>query len=186
MTQSKHLDAKMQWIKYQVRRLGWQGQVAILLLVATVVIFFIIQANTHETERLRLEIDDLQRNVPVEIKREKQSNYIAKRFYEALPSENEANQKIADVLTMIEKHGLALNRSDYSTRAIPQSSMVLYQIKFPLVAQYPTIRNFVTDVMNSQRTIALSHINFKRDDLNNDIVSANLEFVLYTKAAGKE
>ena len=64
--------------------------------------------------------------------------------------------------------------------------MVLYQIKFPLVAQYPTIRNFVTDVMNSQRTIALSHINFKRDDLNNDIVSANLEFDLYTKAAGKE
>ena len=180
------MDAKTQWLTYQVRRLGWQGQLAILLLVATVVIFFIVQANHAEAERLQLVIEDQQRNVPVEIKREKQSNYIAKRFYEALPSENEANQKIADVLAMIEKHDLALNRSDYSTRAIPQSSMVLYQIKFPLVAQYPTIRNFVTDVMNSQRTIALSHINFKRDDLNSDVVSANLEFVLYTKAAGKE
>jgi Tfp pilus assembly protein PilO len=180
------MDAKTQWLTYQVRRLGWQAQLAILLLVATVVIFFIVQSNNTEAERLHSVIEDLQRTMPMEIKREKQSNYIAKRFYQALPSENEANQKIADVLTLIEKHGLALNRSDYSTRAIPQSSMVLYQIKFPLVAQYPTIRNFVTDVMNSQRTIALSHINFKRDDLNNDIVSANLEFVLYTKAAGKE
>lgn len=181
------MDAKIQWFLYQLRRLGWQGQVAILLLVATLVIFFIIQSNHNEAERLRLVIEDLQRNVPVEIKREKQqANYIAKRFYEALPSENEANQTIADVLAIIEKHGLALNRSDYSTRAIPQSSMVLYQIKFPLVAQYPTIRNFVTDVMNSHRTIALSHINFKRDDFNSDMVSANLEFVLYTKAAGKE
>lgn len=180
------MNAKMQWLTYQLRRLGWQGQLAILLLVATVVIFFIVQSNNADADRLQLVVEDLQRSVPVEIKREKQSNYIAKRFYQALPSENEANQKIADVLTLIEKHGLALNRSDYSTRAIPQSSMVLYQIKFPLVAQYPTIRNFVTEVMNSQRTIALSHINFKRDDLNSDVVSANLEFVLYTKAAGKE
>ncbi|MCB2426951.1 type 4a pilus biogenesis protein PilO [Methylophaga pinxianii] len=186
MTQSKPMNAKMQWLTYQLRRLGWQGQLAILLLVATVVIFFIVQSNNADADRLQLVVEDLQRSVPVEIKREKQSNYIAKRFYQALPSENEANQKIADVLTLIEKHGLALNRSDYSTRAIPQSSMVLYQIKFPLVAQYPTIRNFVTEVMNSQRTIALSHINFKRDDLNSDVVSANLEFVLYTKAAGKE
>lgn len=178
--------AKAQWLAYQLRRLGWQGQLAILLLVATVVIFFIVQSNNAEADRLQLVVEELQRSVPVEIKREKQSNYIAKRFYQALPSENEANQKIADILTLIEKHGLALNRSDYSTRAIPQSSMVLYQIKFPLVSQYPTIRNFVTDVMNSQRTIALSHINFKRDDLNSDIISANLEFVLYTKAAGKE
>lgn len=180
------MDAKMQWFSYQMRRLGWQGQVAILLLIATVVIFFIVQANNEEAQKLGLVIDDLQRTVPVEIKREKQSNYIAKRFYDALPSENEANQKIADVFAIIEKHDLALNRSDYSTRAIPQSPMVLYHIKFPLVAQYPTIRNFVTDVMNSQRTIALSHINFKRDDLNSDVVSANLEFILYTKAAGKE
>lgn len=180
------MNAKMQWLAYQLRRLGWQGQLAILLLVATVVIFFIVQSNNAEADRLQLVVEELQRSVPVEIKREKQSNYIAKRFYQALPSENEANQKIADILTLIEKHGLALNRSDYSTRAIPQSSMVLYQIKFPLVAQYPNIRNFVTDVMNSQRTIALSHINFKRDDLNSDVVTANLEFVLYTKAAGKE
>jgi len=180
------MDAKTQWLAYQVRRLGWQRQTAILCMVVTVVIYFIVQANHAEAERLQVVMEDLQRNLPVEIKREKQANYIATRFYEALPSENEANQKIADVLGLIEKHGLELNRSDYATRAIPQSSMVLYQIKFPLVAQYPTIRNFVTDVMNSQRTIALSHINFKRDDLNSDIVSANLEFVLYTKAAGKD
>lgn len=180
------MDEKLQWFNYQFRRLSWQGKVAIILVLTSVVIAFITQKNMDEASQLQGAIEDLKLSVPVEIEREKQSNYIAQRFYQALPSENEANQKIADVFAVIEKHGLALNRSDYSTRVIPQSPMVLYHIKFPLVARYPTIRNFVNDVMNSQRTIALTHINFKRDDLNSELVSANIEFVLYTKAAGNQ
>ncbi|GLP99038.1 hypothetical protein GCM10007891_08920 [Methylophaga thalassica] len=174
-----------QWLLYQLRQWGWQGNTAVVLLLVSIVISMMIQANNEQAEKLRLTIDDLAQHTPVDIQPEPRSTQITQRFYQALPEQTQANQNIADVLTVIEQHGLKLNRSDYSTREVPQSSMVLYHIKFPLEGAYPTIRNVVTEIMNRQQSIALSHINFKRDDMRSEQVKANIEFVLYTKADGK-
>ncbi len=174
-----------QWLLYQLRQWGWQGHLAVALLLASLVMVLMIEANDQQAEKLRLTIDDLAQHTPVDIQPEPRSTQITQRFYQALPAQKDANQKIADVLNVIEQHGLRLDRSDYSTREVPQSSMVLYHIKFPLEGSYPAIRNVVTAIMNRQQSMALNHINFKRDNMRSEQVKANIEFVLYTKADGK-
>lgn len=175
-----------QWLGYQLRQLGWQGNGALGLFILSALIILMACINDAQSNQLRKMNDALSRQTPAETQPKQRPVQISKRFYAALPSQSEANQKIADLLAIIERYGLRLDRSDYSMHAVPKSSMVLYQIKFPLQGEYPTIRTVVNQMMNSLQSIALTHIDFKRDDMRSELVKANLAFVLYTKADGKQ
>lgn len=177
------MDEKGRWFTYQLRQLGWQGQLAIILLLTSIVLCGLIYLNVEQKNKLRVMVDELRLHAPVNLQNVIKTKDVTQRFYNILPTQNESNKKIYELLEAVEQHGFTLNRSDYSTRAIPQSRMVLYQIKFPLEGNYSNIRNFVTDVMNRQPSIALSHISFQRDAPKQDMVSTNIEFFLYTKAA---
>ncbi|HDY85048.1 hypothetical protein LCGC14_0536650 [marine sediment metagenome] len=183
MQQISVIDQKGRQFAYQLRQLGWQGQLAILLFLASIVLCSLIYLNVQQTNKLASVVDQLRLNTPVNLQNASENKNITQRFYDVLPAESESNQKIYQLLDLVEQHGFTLNRSDYSTREVPQSSMMLYQIKFPLVGRYPNIRHFVTDVMNELPSIALSHLSFQRDDVKQDEVSANIEFFLYTKSS---
>jgi hypothetical protein len=183
MQQISVIDQKWRWFAYQLRQLGWQGQLAILLFLASIVLSGLIYLNVQQTNKLASVVEQLKLHTPVNLQNASENKNITQRFYNVLPAESQSNQKIYQLLDLVEQHGFTLNRSDYSTRAVPQSSMMLYQIKFPLVGPYPNIRHFVTDVMNELPSIALSHLSFQRDDVKQDEVSANIEFFLYTKSS---
>jgi hypothetical protein len=139
--------------------------------------------NVQHTSKLAVVVEQLRLHTPINRQNTNENKNITQLFYDALLTENQSNQLIYQLLDLVEQHGFTLNRSDYSTRAIPQSKMMLYQIKFPLVGRYPNIRHFVTDVMNKLPSIALSHLSFQRDDIKQGEVSANIEFFLYTKSS---
>ncbi|MGJ8620926.1 MAG: type 4a pilus biogenesis protein PilO [Methylophilaceae bacterium] len=175
------LGKKIPWISYQVRQFGWQGQSGLLLLLAAIFLLILIQSNIKEAELLRLSINNLQTHKQNQGNKKATSGDVAKRFYAVLPAQKELNQKVAEILYAAENNGLTLTRTDYVERTIPQTMMVQYQIRLPLVGSYPTIREFITDVMNTQPSIALNNVSFHREVLGNDVVDANVEFILYTK-----
>lgn len=178
------MEQQLQWCSYQLRKLAWQAQLSILFYIISIVVFVLIQSNMEQVKQLDLVVEQLKLQEPEYRSSTQKTNDITRDFYAVLPDQEQSNQKIAQLLALLEQHDLAIDRADFSTIAIPQSKMVLYQIKFPLVGTYTQIRRFVADIMNRQPSIALSHINFKRDELDNDQVSSNIEFLLYTKIAG--
>lgn len=171
----------MPWIRYQIRQFGWQGQLGLCLLLATIFLLTLIQSNIKEAELLSLSVNNLQTHAQDQDKSNARSRDIAKRFYAVLPAQKELNQKVAEILYAAENNGLTLTRTDYVARTIPQTMMVQYQIRLPLVGSYLTIREFITDVMNAQPSIALNNVSFHREVLDSDVVDANVEFILYTK-----
>lgn len=175
------------WSLFQLRRIGWQGQLSIALLLVSVLLLVTAEISRSEIDQLTIEMEELQQKAVVSEKQEQRdSAHIARRFYAALPSQNTVNTKFANVLDSIEAHGFSVNRSDFSVRSIPQSSMVKNQIRFPLHGHYPDIRQLITTLLNTHPSLALSEINFSRDDINSDFVSSNIEFILYTKASGSQ
>ena len=78
-----------QWLLYQLRQWGWQGNLAVGLLLVSIVISIMIQANNEQAEKLRLTIDDLAQHTPVDIQPEPRSTQITQRFYQALPEQRQ-------------------------------------------------------------------------------------------------
>lgn len=176
------MNTNMLWVTYQLRQLGWQGQLGLFFLLVTILLLGLIQANMREVRTLSLAVNHLHAHALKDDENVARTRDVARRFYAVLPAQNEHNQKISEILHAAEMHGLTPVRSDYVARAVPQSMMVQYQMRLPLVGRYLTIRKFITDVMNTQPSVALSNISFRRKDLDRDVVDANIEFILYTRA----
>lgn len=175
----------MPWVTYQLRQLGWQGQLGLFFLLATIFLLGLIQINMNEVSTLSLAVNHLQAHALKEDGNIARTRDVVKYFYAVLPAQDEHNKKIAEILHTAEINGLTPVRSDYLARAVPQSMMVQYQIRLPLVGRYLTIRKFITDVMNTQPSVALRNISFRRENLDSDVVDANVEFILYTRTGGR-
>lgn len=176
------MNDKKQWITYQLRQLGWKGKLGMLFFLAAIFLLGLVQASMEEVRVLSLTVNELQSRSLVHGGMTARTSDIVKRFYAVLPAHNELNQKVSEILNAAENGGLTPLKSAYLTRPVAQSRMSKCQIKLPLVGRYQAIRKFITDVMNAQPTIALSDFNFRREDLSSNVVNANVEFILYTKA----
>jgi len=178
------MNDKLQRISYELRQLGRRGQLGIVLFLAALVLLGMTNAKMNEAEALTLVDGHLETNILASVESSDDID-VVKRFYEVLPDQDGFNQAITEILHTAEDYGFLPDRSDYTESLVLQARMVRYQIKLPLIASYIEVRKFISDVMNAQPTIALHNVSFSRDDINEELVDANIEFVLYTKAYTK-
>lgn len=175
-----------QRIRYQLRQLGWLGQLGLVLSFVAVVLLGWTQVNRKEANVLRLALNHPQQSLLQSAESREVTEDVVKHFYAVLPAQDDVNPAIAAILHTAERYGFVPDRSDYTENVVPEARMVRYQIKLPLIAPYVDIRKFIAEVMNAQPSIALNNVSFSRGDINEELVDANIEFALYTKTAGKQ
>lgn len=182
LTNTQSTNRTLEWLAYKLNQLGWQGQLGLLLIVSSVILVLLFiepklnEITTRNAEVSRLNTVDLKRN---QEDKEQNSTDIISRFYASLPSQNEANSKIAAILEAIKKSGLESKKTGYTSQDVPDSDMVQYRITIPVSGSYIHISQFINSVLNEHPSLALAAANFHRRDINSDAVEANIQMILY-------
>ena len=176
--QSNHL---IQMLWYKLRQLGWQGLVGLILIIVSfnyLLIFAVPKA--HHLQQLRMEFAALKANPKENVnnRNDRQKSDVTKIFYDVLPTQTEANNKISAILRVATDNGLVVNKVEYE-QPLAVSPLIKYQIKLPLTGSYLQIRQFINQVLNTLPSIALSDISLKREDIATDSVDAQIQFTLY-------
>lgn len=181
--QPNHL---IQVLRYKLRqffwqKLGWQGLVGLLLIIASLNYLLIVAApKAHQLKRLQVELTALKANPKQNVnnRNSHEKSDVAKIFYDVLPTQTEANSKISAILRVATDNGLVVNKVEYE-QPLTVSPLIQYQIKLPLTGSYLQIRQFINQVLNTLSSIALSDISLKREDVATDSVDAQIQFTLY-------
>ena len=163
------------------RKLGWQGILGIfLILLGLSYQLFISIPKSQNLELLQAELITLKAKPKlktIERSQNEQSD-VTKLFYDVLPIQTEANQKISEMLSVATDNGLVVSKVEYE-QPLTVSPLIQYQIKLPLTGNYLQIRQFINQVLNTLPSIALTDISLKREDIASDMIDAQIQFTLY-------
>lgn len=179
-----NLNAAFDIANYQMRQLGWQGLLGLLLVLGSLAYLF-LQAIPKENQVQQLQLDAS--NFKTNSKRYAQDHKtgqldVVKDFYRVLPAQNEANNKISVILNAATNAGLSIEKVEYE-QPLSHYPITPYQIKLPVKGSYVQIRQFINEVLNAIPTIALNDVSMKRDDITTDVLVTNIQFILYLKNA---
>lgn len=168
--------------RYQLRQLGWQGMLGLLLILGSLAYLF-LQAvpKASQVQQLQLDARNFKRSSNLYAQDHKVGKFdVVKDFYRLLPAQNEANKSISMILNAATNAGLSLEKVEYD-QPLSQHPITQYQINLPMKGSYVQIRQFINEVLNKIPTIALNDISMRRDDVSTDILETRIQFILYLK-----
>ena len=168
--------------RYQLRQLGWQGMLGLLLILGSLAYLF-LQAvpKASQVQQLQLDARNFKRSSNLYAQDHKVGKFdVVKDFYRLLPAQNEANKSISMILNAATNAGLSLDKVEYD-QPLSQHPITQYQINLPMKGSYVQIRQFINEVLNKIPTIALNDISMRRDDVSTDILETRIQFILYLK-----
>lgn len=99
------------------------------------------------------------------------------------PTIKRAAERVRELEKLAEKHHLTLLRGQYTPQPVSGTSLVRWQIVFPIDAPYPALRGFVADSLAAMPTLALDDIRLKREQIGDTSLTADLRFNLYLQEA---
>jgi Tfp pilus assembly protein PilO len=168
--------------RYQLRQLGWQGMLGLLLILGSLAYLF-LQAvpKASQVQQLQLDARNFKRSSNLYAQDHKVGKFdVVKDFYRLLPAQNEANNSISMILNAATNAGLSLEKVEYD-QPLSQHPITQYQINLPTKGSYVQIRQFINEVLNKIPTIALNDISMRREDVSTDILETRIQFILYLK-----
>ena len=172
-----------EYMQYKLRQLGWPAWLGLLLLLLSLLLMLMaVRPQVNKIAELTADINELKTNPNInklEIKADNQFD-IEQRFYALLPLQDEANNKITEILHAATSVGIAINKVEYSSSSA-SSSLIKYQIRIPVQASYVQIRQFINAVLNTLPTVALNDISMKREDIGSDLIEANIQLTMYLR-----
>lgn len=186
LSSTKSNNETIEWLLYKWRQLGWQGYLGLLLMLSAMFLLVVlIPAKLNVLTTLNLEKSKLgSQNFNLEqVENEQNPVDVINDFYAILPLQDEANNKIAEILEAAKAAGLVSNKTQYTPQDVPASAMVKYEINIPVSGSYIQIRQFINTVLNAHPSLALKTANFHRRDINNSVVEADIQMTLYLHTA---
>lgn len=184
MKKSLSIDAIVAQAQYQLRRLGWQAALGLGLVLASMALFgFMVYPamQTHQAESARvLSLQCYVKQHPVALKPVAPPLGLEQQFYAILPTQKEANRELAQILYAVDQVGLSVNGVEYSAQPYA-NAMVKYQIKLPVQGTYTQVRQLINLVFAALPSLALTNVDFRRDDIASDVINTNLYFTLYLR-----
>lgn len=164
--------------------LGWPGMAAIGLLVACAVFYFssVLQAQYklvsvhHSSMILQDQLDHAGRGTNTD--RRSPEEQVA-QFYKLFPQDKDLPQCMEKIFASAQSHGIELEKGEYKVSRDKQGGVVRFQMIFPVKGDYPSIRKYLTSLMADIPTLSLQQVQFKRQNVGDALVEANIKFVLY-------
>ncbi len=108
-------------------------------------------------------------------------------FYERFPKASSLPEALSLIYEIANKQKLALNSGDYKFNLVKQANLsneqtlTKYEIVLPIKGQYTQIRTFISEVLLELPALALTVMQFNRENTLNPNVEAKLVFVLFVK-----
>lgn len=97
------------------------------------------------------------------------------------PSEDEAERISGEILAQADAMGMIFERAEFQSLPIEHSNLQIQRIKLPLKGDYPQVRHFLSNVLQTYPSLALSQFKLQRSDVMQSGIEAYVEFSLYTR-----
>ncbi len=101
------------------------------------------------------------------------------RFYRSFPQDKDLPQCMEKIFATAQDHGIELEQGEYKVTRESSNGLVRFQMTFPVKADYPQIRKFLSSLKADIPTLSLQQVQFKRQQVGDAMVEANIKLVLY-------
>lgn len=102
------------------------------------------------------------------------------QFFASLPNEKDVTDVLASIYASASATGVVFKQAEYKPEAQDNSHMS-YGLTFPVQGEYVRIRLFVANILANNPAIALDHISFQRERINDTNVKAEIRFTLFLR-----
>ncbi len=104
-------------------------------------------------------------------------------FFETLGNRRQNDLHVKLLFDLARQNGLTLKQGEYQYGYDAAARVATCQIVLPLKGRYDAIWHFVLEVLKTLPFAALQDINFKRDAIGDEAVTAQVRFTLYLRDA---
>jgi hypothetical protein len=164
---------------YRIGRVGPAGVAGLLTTTAAVVIALVGLVSVHNaSDSLTAQISRLQHH-PNAAPRIEDS---LEKVITTLPTRDQMPAVIGKVLQQAGLAGVALESGHYAYSPPKTGSVGRYELKFPLKAQYPNIRDFINRTLTEVPSAGLNKLRIERKAVGDALVNADVEFVVFVRS----
>jgi hypothetical protein len=165
-------------LQYQIARLGPAGQVGLAGLVAALV--FAASAllpARHALDALSANIAGAQHPSAAV-----SADQAAPRLVESLPTRTQIPAVIGLIYAKAKEAGVPLDTGHYVYSPPKAGALARYDVDFPVKAGYPDIRNFINRTLTAVPSAALAKLHVERKTVGDQVVSADIGFVVFVRS----
>lgn len=164
-------------LQYRITRLGMAGQTGMAALAAAAVVAVsVLVPGQHALQRLSAELARAPQ--PTTAPEEEQA---APRLLASLPTRAQMPGVIGQIYAQATAAGVALDTGRYRYVPAKRGAIDSYELEFPVKAAYPAIRTFIDGTLTALPAVALDKLRLERKAVGDQVVSAEVGFVLYLR-----
>lgn len=167
-----------------IRAMGWQGIAGLLLLVATIAVYFMLLVPQRlDLAELRQSASDLRQKTSPQRGQITQGDAVTElaQFYAFFPKDDGIPDAMAHVFDAATKQGLVLEQGEYRFVAEASSQFHRYDLVLPVKGNYVSIRRFIAQMLKENPNAALLGVSFNRQGVADTMLDAQLHMALYLR-----
>jgi hypothetical protein len=104
-------------------------------------------------------------------------------FYRIFPNDKNLLPWLEKIFVLAEQQGIHLNQGEYKVKRERIGRLMRFQVTLPVKTGYPQIRRYLSSLRAEIPIIAMEHLQFERQKVNDRDVDAKLMLALYLEAA---
>lgn len=168
------------WWHRALRRLGAAGVVAMGGLLGALLLAAWLPRLEHEGLALRAEFDArsarMARPAPVVVAPHVPMGQQIGAFVQTFPPLSQHAADLRQVFASAHQRNLLLPKGEYQIKDEVGAPLVAVTATFPVVASYPTLRDFSADVLKTLPHAALDELRMTRDGAGNAALASSVRF----------
>lgn len=162
--------------------LGIAGMTGLVMIVAAVLLQFgLVQPAGQELVSMQAELDRLRKQPPAAPQAGPQQQLA--QFYAFFPQQKSLSQQVRTLHEVTEQRQLLMGRVDYKLSQVSGTPLQRYGISYALVADYPTLRIYLAELLRTLPNAALEDIELQRFSDNEQMLEARIDLALYFRSA---
>ena len=171
------------WLRHWLHQHGWLawGGLA-LLLGAAATQWLLVDAINDHTAQVQREVQALRQQQDHKASPEEDRARQQSALYAALPPGDSALATLALVHRAAHDSQVHLSAAEYHVDHPPGTALERYQMSFPVHADYPALRQWLSVALNRVPNLALDDISFKRDEASTTQLDSRVRMTLCVKA----
>ena len=166
------------YLRQAAQVLGSLGLVGISLLVLGCILqVILIQPVEKEVTQLQHRLVSIKK-YPQKIKSFVPSQQLA-QIYAFFPQSSILSEQLKTLHQITDANELYLGKVDYKLSKVSGTSLERYDISYEITADYPILRQYISDLLNKLPNAALDSIELQRVNDEGEVPEAKLNIVLY-------
>ena len=168
-----------------LRELGWPGLAGAVALAVALAIALLGRSWDAQAAQLQTDADALRISL-------RQQHAIAstvapatpQQWFSRLPPAAERQQRLADLLEMGVRAGLAGNRTEHRLTVDAASGLERLRISMPVTGGYAQLRRFIGAALQHDPALSLDSLNLRRATPQSAEIEADLVWSLHSRSEG--